>query len=237
VPPAPRVTIRSFQERGVGGIETDAVVAVDVIRATTTAITAVDAGMRCFPAQTLEEAHELKQTLGDCLLVGELGGSIPDGFDLTNSPATLAALDGTERRPVVLLSSSGTRMICEARARHTVYVASLRNYTAQALALEGRDVTLIGAGSRGEFREEDQLCCAWIAERLVAAGHDADSETRELIERWRGRPADAITVSESVRYVTRTGQLADLEFILGHVDDVKSAFVLAAGEIVHAKHR
>jgi 2-phosphosulfolactate phosphatase len=232
VPPAPRVTIRSFQERGIDGIDTDVVVAVDVIRATTTAITAVEAGMRCFPAQTLEEAHELKQRLGDCMLVGELGGSIPDGFDLTNSPATLAALDGGRRRPVVLLSSSGTRMIGEARAGHTVYVASLRNYSAQADALEGRDVTLIGAGSRGEFREEDQLCCAWIAERLVGSGHEADVETRELIGRWHGQPAEAIRMSESVSYVTRTGQLEDLDFILEHIDDVDSAFVLAADEIV-----
>jgi 2-phosphosulfolactate phosphatase len=232
VRPAPRVTIRSFQERGVDDIETDAVVAVDVIRATTTAITAVEAGMRCFPAQDLDEAHELAHRLGDCLLVGELAGSLPDGFHLTNSPATLAALDGAQKRPIVLLSSSGTRMICEARAGHTVYVASLRNYSAQAAALEGRDVTLIGAGSRGEFREEDQLCCAWIAERLVETGHDTDDETRRLIERWHGEPADAINASESVRFVTRTGQVADLEFILEHVDDVASAFVVADGEIV-----
>jgi 2-phosphosulfolactate phosphatase len=234
---APRVTIRSFQERGVDGIETDAVVAIDVIRATTTAITAVEAGFRCFPAQTLEEAQALKRRLGDCLLVGEIGGATPDGFDLTNSPATLAALNGAERRPIVLLSSSGTRMICEARAGHTVYVASLRNYSAQADALAGRDVTLIGAGSRGEFREEDQLCCAWIAERLVHTGHDADAETRQLIDRWHGKPADAITVSESVRYVTRTGQLADLDFILEHVDDVRSAFLVANGEIVRDERR
>jgi 2-phosphosulfolactate phosphatase len=233
--PGPTVTIRSFQERGVDSIETDTVVAVDVIRATTTAITAVHAGMRCFPARTLDEAHELAHRLDDCLLVGELSGSIPDGFDLTNSPAAVAALDAT--RPIVLLTSSGTKMICEANGHHTVYVASLRNYRAQADALAGRDVTLIGAGSRGQFREEDQLCCAWIAERLVARGYDADDETHRLIDRWRGAPADAITVSESVRYVKRTGQQADLDFILDHVDDISSAFVLADGEIVRDDRR
>ena len=27
-------------------------------------------------------------------------------------------------------------------------------------------VAVIGAGSKGEFREEDQICCAWIAAGL-----------------------------------------------------------------------
>ena len=194
-------------------------------------ITAVESGMRCFPAASLEEALALARELRHCLLVGEIGGAVPEGFDLTNSPAAIAQFDGTARN-VVLLSSSGTRMICDARAHHTVYVASLRNFRAQADALAGRDVTLLGAGSRGQFREEDQLCCAWIAERLVAAGHAADDETVRLIERWHGRSADAIAGSESVRYVTRTGQRVDLEFILDHVDDVASVFVVSGLEIV-----
>ena len=29
---------------------------------------------------------------------------------------------------------------------------------------------MIGAGSKGEFREEDQICCAWIASRVDAEG-------------------------------------------------------------------
>jgi 2-phosphosulfolactate phosphatase len=230
--PSPTVTIRSYQEGGTDGIETDVIVAVDVIRATTTAITIVDAGIRCFPAASLDDAHSLAAGIGDCLLVGEVAGTVPEGFDLTNSPARIAELRH-EMRPIVLLSSSGTRMICEARARHTVFVASLRNWEAQADALRGHEgVTLLGAGSRGQFREEDQLCCAWIASRLVESGSTADTTTQRLIERWRDESPEAIAVSESVRFVRRTGQQADLEFILAHVNDIESTFVVADREIV-----
>ena len=48
----------------------------------------------------------------------------------------------------------------------------LRNRRAVAahLAAAHARVTLLGAATGGEFREEDQLCCAWIAEAMVASG-------------------------------------------------------------------
>src|SRR5207253_79688 len=147
---------------------------VDVIRATTTAVTAVTLGRRCYPAASLEHALPLAARLHRPLLVGELGGNAPYGFDLTNSPAQLTQLADLER-PIILLSTSGTRLVCDSRGAAAVYVACLRNYRAQAAHLAGRHdrVALIGAGARGEFREEDQLCCAWIADLLVARGYDA----------------------------------------------------------------
>lgn len=42
-------------------------------------------------------------------------------------------------------------------------------------------------------------------------------------------------VSKSVNYLRNTGQLDDLEFILTHVDDLNSAFMLKNGEIVEER--
>jgi hypothetical protein len=53
-----------------------------------------------------------------------------------------------------------------------------------------------------------------------------------VIERWRGADAGAIEVSNSVTYLRDTGQLADLEFVLGHVDDLGSVFAVDGEEIV-----
>jgi phosphosulfolactate phosphohydrolase-like enzyme len=79
-------------------------------------------------------------------------------------------------------------------------------------------VAVIGAGTRGEFREEDQMCCAWIAARLVEAGYVAqNASTRALIGRWRAEPAQACLESKSVDYLRRTRQLEDLDFILSHI--------------------
>jgi 2-phosphosulfolactate phosphatase len=210
-------------------------VCVDVLRSTTTAVTAVANGHRCIPVATIEEAEERAAELGEALLVGELGGNMPFGFDLTNSPAAVTAC--TERhRPVVLLSTSGTRVLCEARDTGSrVYVGSLRNVSALARRLEHgeADVALLGAATRGEFREEDQLCSGWLAARLIDAGFvPRDESTRSLVARWRDQPADAIASSRSVDYLSRTGQLADYDFVLAHVDDLDDVFVLAGTEVV-----
>ncbi len=211
-----------------------ALVAVDVIRATTTAVTGVALGRRCFPAPTLEAAVPLAAKLTNPLLVGELGGSMPYGFDLNNSPADLA--DRTDiHRPMMLLSTTGTRVICGAAQSQALYVACLRNYTATAsyLAAHHPTVAVIGAGSRNEFREEDQLCCAWIAERLVASGYEPqDARTAEIIARWSGKPVESIAVGASADYLRNSGQVRDLDYILAHVDDLDEVYRFERGQIL-----
>jgi 2-phosphosulfolactate phosphatase len=211
-----------------------AIVAIDVIRATTTAITAVAAGRRCFPAATLEEAQLLAWRLSGCLLVGEQNGITPEGFHVTNSPAELAGRQDNDR-PMVLLSSAGTRLICGARGAEAVYLACFRNYGALGtyLASQHDRVAVIGAGTKHESREEDEMCCAWIAEQLLNAGyHAATANTLEMIERWSGKPAEASLVSNSVAYLRRSGQMRDMEFILSHVDDLDATFRLDGDEVV-----
>jgi 2-phosphosulfolactate phosphatase len=203
-----------------------AIVAIDVIRATTTLITGVALGRRCYAAPSVEAAEALAARLEGALLAGEVGGSMPCGFELTNSPAALAARPDIER-PMVLVSSSGTRLIHNARGCDAIYLACFRNYRAAAAQLAGRHrrIALIGAGTRSEFREEDQMCCAWIAALLLGAGYRAaDAATREMVARWRSAPPEACRQSRSAAYLARTGQLADLEFVLSHVADLDAAF-------------
>src|SRR5436190_18292742 len=157
------VVIDCFPDAVARYTDRHAVVAVDVIRARTTVVTAVASGRRCHPVGTVEEAADVAGSLQRPLLAGELGGIVPDGFDLDNSPAQLAGRNDWQR-PLVLLSSTGTRVIRAARDAKHSYVASLRNWSATAMHLLAHPaVALIGAGTGDEFREEDQLCCAWIA--------------------------------------------------------------------------
>lgn len=211
-----------------------AIVAVDVIRATTTVVTGVTLGRKCFPAPTLEAAVPLAARLPDPLLVGELGGNMPYGFDMNNSPADLAARTDIHR-PMLLLSTSGTRVICGTAESQSTYVACLRNYTATAryLAAHHPTVAIIGAGSRNEFREEDQLCCAWIAELLLEAGYQPqNAATAEIIQRWSGKPAHSITIGASADYLRNSGQVRDLEFILAHIDDLDEVYRFERGQVL-----
>ncbi|HKV66845.1 MAG TPA: 2-phosphosulfolactate phosphatase [Gaiellales bacterium] len=228
------VRITCFQDGAPEPGAAAATVCIDVFRATTTAVTAVVAGRRCFPAGSLEEAVPLAAALHQPLLVGELGGNMPYGFDLQNSPAAVAERPDVWR-PAILLSTSGTPLLIAAAQTGRAYAACLRNWTAaaDAAAAASTHVEVVGAGARGEFREEDQICCAWIAERLGAAGYAfADAATAELVEHWSGRAVEEIGAGHSAAYLRDTGQGMDIDFVLQHVDDVACAFVMSAGELV-----
>jgi 2-phosphosulfolactate phosphatase len=233
----PTVAVDCLPESVARHRSSDAIVAVDVIRATTTAVTGLVAGRRCFPVASLEDAVIVSRNLENPLLVGEVNGDMPGHFEITNSPAQLAWRSDVHR-PMILLSTSGTRLICAAAGTGArVYAACLRNVSAQVERLAGRyrSVSVIGAGSRGEFRPEDQLCCARVAAGLIDAGYEpADEETAATVERWRDAPTESIVGGASAEYLRRTGQLHDLDFILAHVDDVGDCFVLEGEELVAA---
>ena len=213
-----------------------AVVAADVIRATTTAVTGLSLGRKCYPIPSIEAALPVAARLDHPLLVGELGGNMPFGFDLNNSPAELAARTDIER-PMILLSTSGTKLICEGGHCQALYVVCFRNCLATARYLVGRHehIAVIGAPTRGEFREEDQMCCAWTAAGLIRAGYaPEDGRTKRLVEEWTGASPEACAHGKSAKYLRESGQEKDLEFILTHVNDVDEVFMLVQDELVAA---
>jgi 2-phosphosulfolactate phosphatase len=211
------------------------IVVVDVIRATTLAVTGAAAGRRCIVAGAPDEALAIRERLGGGILAGELGGDLPEGFDMNNSPAELELRTDIDL-PLIMVSTSGGPLMIEAGAvPGGADVACFRNFTAVARGLIGnhRKVAIIGAGSRGEFREEDQMCCAWIGGLLMRAGYVPETqETRQLIERWDGAPAIACEISNSVGYLRRSDQLRDFDFIVSHVDDLDAACSVEGNEVV-----
>lgn len=208
--------------------------AIDVIRATTTAITGVALGRQCFPVPSIEKATSLANKLINPLLAGELGGNMPFGFDMQNSPAELDSRADLDR-PMILLSTSGTRLISEFREAEATYVACFRNYGRLIYHLQQHHATiaLIGAGTRGEFREEDQLCCAWIADGLFQQGYQPeDEETLNLVDRWKGVSVNAIREGKSADYLCRSGQEKDLDFVLTHINDLDRVYIFRDGQVV-----
>lgn len=238
------VVIDCFPESAKRYRDRYAIVVIDVIRATTTATTAVSLGRRVFPVKSTDQAFVLARRLENPLLIGELGGNVPYGFDLTNSPVQVAALSAVPSgsftditRPLISLSSSGTQLLINSSESEAVYTACFRNISAVANHLAGRHqkIAILGAGSRGEFRCEDQMCCAWLAEKLVKVGYQPESSTtKEIISRWSGRGPEEVREGHSADYLTRTGQVHDLEFILHHIDDLDVVPILMNGELVRA---
>ncbi len=221
-----RFAIDALPESAARYRDTHALVVVDVFRATTVVVTALACGHRVYPVATLAEAMNVAGTLSHVIFAGEQDGVMPDGFDHNNSPVAIESIAGAHS--IVLLTSAGTRLLAAARGASAIYVACLRNLSAtvqQLLARHGR-VALIGAGTRGEPRPEDQLACAWIGQRLLDRGFGAENaRTLEEVERYRHLPVAALRNSPSARYLEESGQLGDLEFVLAHVDDVDAVAI------------
>jgi 2-phosphosulfolactate phosphatase len=206
------------------------IIVVDVIRFTTTATTAVHLGRSVYPAGTIDDAYSLAERFANPLLVGELGGNVPYGFHVTNSPVQMVAHHAvpcgaftSDDRPIIMISSSGAQLLVNAASATDVYLGCLRNITAlSSYVAERHDkVAVLGAGTRGVFRREDQLCCAWIAAQLEDLGFEcSEPASRRFLDYWKDHDAEVIREGKSAEYLTTTGQAHDLEFVIHYQDDL-----------------
>lgn len=211
-----------------------AIVVIDVIRSTTVIATAIKSGRRCFFAPTVESAFLLAKHLQRPLLVGEVGGNMPYGFDLKNSPIDIEK-HPDKSRPAIIVSTSGIPLLSSLKNCSSVYVACLRNCAATTNYLANRysQIKLFGAPTRGEFREEDKLCCSWIAAGLMKAGYTCeDNKTLELVNDWKEKPVQICGEGNSAKYLIETRQKRDLNYILKHVNDYNRVLTINGDEIV-----
>ncbi|HXL12015.1 MAG TPA: 2-phosphosulfolactate phosphatase [Gemmatimonadales bacterium] len=157
---------------GAGDLGGRAIIVIDVLRATTTIVTALANGAKAvIPAATSEEAVRLASHLekDGVLLAGERRSVKIDGFALGNSPRemTPAAVAG---KTIVLATTNGTPALVAAQGGEPVLVGAPANFRAlgeqarQLLAARG-DLVVICAGREKQFAIED----AYTAGRLVKA--------------------------------------------------------------------
>jgi 2-phosphosulfolactate phosphatase len=142
-------------------------IVVDVLRATSTIVQALNAGYRTvYCCAEVEDARALEEELGDAVLGGERGGDPLPGFDFGNSPLEYLSPQAAE---VVLTTTNGTRAVVGAAANcDLVLVGSMLNLDAVAAAARGRgeDVEVVCAGLRGGPSEDDAYCAGRIAALL-----------------------------------------------------------------------
>jgi 2-phosphosulfolactate phosphatase len=171
------------------GEVTGAVVAVDVLRAFTTAAYALAGGARhVYLVAAVAEALAMKAADPSIIAMGEEHGHRPGGFDLSNSPAAVVAAGSSlHDRVIVQRTSAGTQGVVAARAATRLWCASLVVASATAGAVRGS-----GLG----------VPTYVLTGRDPAAGPESGSDDRataELIERARqGRPLEAERTAREV---------------------------------------
>jgi len=162
-----------------GAVAGGIAVVIDVLRASTTIITALANGAaRVRPMADVAAARASAAALGPgTVLGGERGGVRIDGFDLGNSPAEYAR-DRVAGRSLVITTTNGTAALAACRAAREIVVGAIVNRSAvvaavRRLAAAAADcdaVHLVCAGTDGAVTAEDVLAAGAI---LDAALRDA----------------------------------------------------------------
>ncbi|MFQ5913274.1 MAG: 2-phosphosulfolactate phosphatase [Nitrospinota bacterium] len=205
-------------------------IVIDVLRATTTILSAFEAECAAiFPTVSIAEARRLrsKARRGNRLLAGERNGQPIRGFDLGNSPREF--LPGrVAGREIVLTTVNGTRTMkaaAEAGARE-IWLASFGNAGAVARrgALRFREggrggqVNIVCSGKQALFCLEDAVCAGLIVQEICgnAGGRigltDSALACWNLYERHRKHLLGMLQESCWGRHLQSLGLGADLEY-------------------------
>ncbi|MBI6545662.1 MAG: 2-phosphosulfolactate phosphatase [Cyanobacteria bacterium NC_groundwater_1444_Ag_S-0.65um_54_12] len=220
------------------------VVVIDVLRATSSMVTATKAGcQRIIPAASLETAHEIAASLADQepILAGERGGLRPADFHLGNSPAEFVPAT-VANRTIIMATTNGSWAICQlADQAKQVFAASFLNIsaTAEILVRELRDVTIICCGKDLLPGLEDVAGAGLLTKRIKElADCPCDLSDTALIalaafEHWPDI-TDILHDSAHGQYLAAIGMGSDLDLCAVR-DSYHLPLHLARGAIV-AKH-
>ena len=157
-----------------------ACVVFDILRATSTFVTALQEGAKeIIAVREIAEAVIFLEKREDILLAGERDGvkisaarSGGKDFDLGNSPREFVR-QKIEGRTIVSTTTNGTRALRACAGAKTVLVAALLNLAATADFLRQKDfaeVLLVCAGTGQNAALEDILAAGAMAELLAARG-------------------------------------------------------------------
>jgi len=211
---------------------TDLVVAIDVLRAFTTAAYLFHAGVtENILVSGIQEAFDLRNQMPDCLLAGEVKGVKIPGFDLGNSSANIDIGKVTVRR-IIQRTSSGNQGVVLAINATTILAAALTNVSATLRYIQRANPESITFIQTGLYPED-----GWGDEDVACA------DTIESL--WLGQPVDWHKITERVRN-SRAGTLfdgsrvdfpvEDLELAL-QVDRFNFAMVVEKRNNLHILHR
>lgn len=133
------------------------VVVIDVLRASSTIVTALGSGFHAVvPVETIGQAHALRSA--GSVLAGERHCRKIADFDCSNSPTELSRQPHAGRQ-LILTTTNGTRAIQKAERAHVLLIGCFLNATPciEYALSHNLDITLYCAGTRSEFALEDGL--------------------------------------------------------------------------------
>jgi 2-phosphosulfolactate phosphatase len=193
------------------------VVGFDVLRASTTIVTALANGARQVRVfESLDAARDCaRKRAPSTLLCGEHRCAKPADFDLGNSPREFRP-HVVRDKSICLATTNGTRALTKCRNAKLLLVGALVNARACAEAIEAvnRDSLLVCAGTDGQVAQEDLLGAGAVLQRLSGACEltDRARTARELFVVNQTRLLQVLLTTTGGRNVVQAGLGDDVAF-------------------------
>lgn len=200
-------------------LEDKLVIVIDVLRATSTMVTALANGCQAIiPVLTLEEALNKRLEIPGALLGGERRAMQIEGFDMGNSPFDYAPEKVGGKR-VIMTTTNGTRAIRAAAEAKAVWMACFLNLDSiveaiyrlkQRVLLEG--IVIFCAGTEDRFDLPDTLCAGMLIEELGSdlQLNDLGEAARALYQIAKPNLLEAIEQSDHGRRLLELGFKKDV---------------------------
>lgn len=204
----------------------DCAIAIDVLRATTTIATALNAGAEAIQAfSDLDKLIEVSQQwpADKRLRGGERGGNKVSGFDLGNSPLDCTP-EVVQGRRLFISTTNGTRALQCIENTPVVLTAALVNRQAAVqylLAHQPETTWLVGSGWEGSFSLEDTVCAGAIAHSLVEqsgysldelVGNDEVVDAIALYSQWQNKLLEMFHHASHGKRLLRLNGHEDLKY-------------------------
>ena len=146
------------------------VVVIDVLRASTTIVTALHHGAKeIIPVTTVESAVKISGNLfGDVILLGgERNGRMIEGFNLGNSPREYSE-EKVRGKSIIFNSTNGSQALVRARYARDMVVCGFINISTVSgfIREQRRDIIILCAGTGGMFSLEDAACAGMLISKL-----------------------------------------------------------------------
>ncbi|MBN2105304.1 2-phosphosulfolactate phosphatase [bacterium] len=199
------------------------IVVIDVLRASTSIITALAHGAeKVIPVSTPEEAFALKTKFDqdEVLLCGERDGLIIRGFDLGNSPWEYTR-EQVENKTLVFSSTNGSQLLSKVtKQSERVMIGSIVNEQAltDCLIKTENNVVFACAGREGRFSLEDAVYAGMLVhgirkrESKPCESSDAAYAAEQLYLLHADNLENMMRLSFHGRYLIELGFIRDISF-------------------------
>jgi len=199
----------------------DLIIVVDAVRATTSIITSLANGAKSVtPVQSLKEALQLHKEYPDYVLAGERNGVKPEGFDLDNSPLSLAK-EIVKGKNLIMSTTNGTKALVQSKGSKWVTLGAFLNADAVAkksveIASDSKvGISFVLAGEEDHFALEDFICAGAIIERLPKNAVQLSDKALGALLAFKGAKQNLqenICKSKHAQDLIKIGFSKDIEF-------------------------